>query len=86
MLGVDTNAWTQRGYRHEIALAFGLERPAFQNQYGELDLFSTMLTIWIACVLRYRQKGRKGETRNRILELMWIGAGVTLLQVAAVRL
>ena len=35
-------------YRHENAVAFGLEKPVFQDQYGELDAYATALTILVS--------------------------------------
>src|SRR5262249_48058941 len=64
VFGIDTNAWTQRAYRDEVALAFGLSRPAHLNEYGELDMFATMLTILIALFIKIDMGRAAQEVRS----------------------
>jgi hypothetical protein len=47
ILGVDSNVYSARAHRGEVAVAFGLSKPAFQNSYGEIDLVAAMLTFFI---------------------------------------
>lgn len=67
---IDTNAWTQRGYRDEVALAFGLSRPAHTNEYGEVDLFATELTILIANFIKIDMKRAAGLVRDYWREIL----------------
>jgi len=48
VFGIERSAWTQRTFRGEVALAFGLSRPGHVNSYGELDLFAFVLATVIA--------------------------------------
>ena len=49
---IESTAWKQRSYRGEVALGFGLGKPAHTNQYGEIDLVAVMLTVAIGFVLK----------------------------------
>lgn len=61
---IDTSAWTQRAYRGETAMAFGMASPVFTNQYGELDMFATTLTFYIAYFLKIDMKRAAGLVRD----------------------
>jgi hypothetical protein len=50
--GVESKAWALRSIRGEVALGFGLAKPAFTNQYGEIDLFSIALSVLIARLVK----------------------------------
>jgi len=50
VFGIEGNAWHQRQHRGEVALAFGMERPVFANEFGELDVFAVGLT-WLIVIL-----------------------------------
>ncbi|MGY4253641.1 hypothetical protein ACVI1L_000709 [Bradyrhizobium sp. USDA 4516] len=52
----DSNAWTQRAWRDEVALAFGLSKPLLHNQYGELDMFAVALTVLISNYIKIDMK------------------------------
>jgi hypothetical protein len=64
VFGIDANAWGQRAYREEVALAFGMKKPVFQNQYGEIDLFATALTFYIAFFFKIDMKRAAGLVRD----------------------
>src|SRR6516164_6882345 len=51
ILRLESNAFSARAHRGEVALAFGLSKAAFQNSYGEIDLVAAALTWGImSCV------------------------------------
>jgi len=65
VFNIDTSAWTQRAYRGETAMAFGVASPVFTNQYGELDMFATTLTFYIAYFLKIGMKRAAGLVRDK---------------------
>ena len=58
------STFDQRSYRGEIALAFGLSKPAFQNSYGEIDLVAAALTYHITNQLKIDMATAAGLVRQ----------------------
>jgi hypothetical protein len=56
VFGIENSAWTQRSYRGEVALGFGLARPGHVNSYGEIDVFAMALTVFIALHVKIDMK------------------------------
>jgi hypothetical protein len=52
VFGFDANAWGQRSFRDEIALGFGLSKPAVTNEYGEIDLLAVALMMLVSTHLK----------------------------------
>src|SRR5262249_121009 len=64
ILGIVPSTFDQRSYRGEIALAFGLSKPAFQNSYGEIDLVAAALTYHITTQLKIDMATAAGLVRQ----------------------
>jgi hypothetical protein len=56
VFGIEGNAWHQRQHRGEVALAFGLAKPVFANEFGELDVFAVGLTLLIVILAKVDMK------------------------------
>jgi hypothetical protein len=64
VLGMHPNAWNQRSYQGETALAFGLAKPGHMNEYGPLDLVAVALTQMITNSIKIDMKVAAGLVRK----------------------